>query len=248
MDCHVSFIIVSKCTLLRRMLAYIMCIDLLRLDQYCLLFRSSESSAIDVDSLFLQVVRYLEHYAKVSRLKSRDAQLKDIDLVKMTITAGGQLYNIPFTTPMSSFKETRERLAKMDHESLTGLGRSPITIKEYRPPKSPIHVITFIACFLTFAMLSRKENVLPGSIPYGMVFKHIPKFANFVARTRPLVLYPMLVIHVTEVFLMTMKLEKHSVPLFCTLWWTWVISNFIEGVGAFQRYVVREILCTLNQY
>jgi len=185
----------------------------------------------------VQVTRYVEYYVKLSQLKSRNARLMDIDLTKMTIIAGGQLYNIPFSPPMSSFKETRERLIKMDQESLTGLGRSPITIKEYRPPKSFLHIITFIACFLTFITLSRKENMLPGSIPYEAVFKHVPKFTSFVISIRLLVLYPMLVIHVTEVFFMTRKLEKHSVPLLSTLWWAWVISNFIEGVGAFQRYV-----------
>lgn len=191
---------------------------------------------------FVQVARYLEHYAKVSRFKSRNARLKDIDLTKMIITAGGRLYNIPFTPPLSSFKETRERLIQMDQESLTGLGRSSIMIKEYRPPKSPIHVITFISAFLTFILLSRKENVLPGSVPYEVVFKHVPKFASFVASVQPLVICLMLIIHGTEAFFMTRKLEKHSVPLLSMLWWAWVISNFIEGVGAFQRYVW-EILC-----
>jgi hypothetical protein len=143
---------------------------------------------------------------------------------------------------MSNFKETRKRLIKMDQECLTGLGRSTITIKEYRPPKSLVHIITFIASFLTFIMLSRKENLLPGSIFYEAIFKHLPKFTSFVISIRLLVLYLMLVIHGTEVFFMTLKLQKHSVPLLSTLWWAWVISNFIEGVGAFQRYVW-EILC-----
>ena len=178
----------------------------------------------------------------ISRLKSRNARLIDLDLTKMTITAGGRLYNIPFTPPLSNFEETRERLIKMDQESLTGLGRSSITIKEYRPPKSPIHIVTFISCFLTFVLLSRRENTLPGSIPYETVFKHMPKFASFVASIQPLVLYPMLAIHITEAFFMSRKLEKHSVPLLGTIWWAWIISTFIEGVGAFQRYVW-EILC-----
>src|SRR6266487_1685476 len=120
----------------------------------------------------VQVARYLEYYAKVSRLKSRNSRLIDIDLTKMTITAGGRLFNVPFTPPMSNFKETRERLIKMDQECLTGLGT--ITIKEYRPPKSLVHIITFIACFLTFILLSRKENLLPGSISYEAIFKHLP--------------------------------------------------------------------------
>jgi len=155
----------------------------------------------------------------------------------MIITAGGRLYNIPFTPPLSSFKEMSERLIQMDQESLTGLGRSPITIKEYRPPKSPIHVITFITSFFTFILLLRKENMLPGSILYEAIFKHIPKLASFLARIQPLLISLMLVIHGIEVFFMISKLEKHSVPLLSKLWWTWVISNFIEGVGAFQRYV-----------
>ena len=148
---------------------------------------------------------------------------------------------------MSNFKETRERLITMDQECLTGLGRSTITLKEYRPPKSLVHIITFIASLLNFLILSRKENLLPGSISYEAIFKHLPKFASFVISIRLLVLYPTLAIHATEVFFMTQKLQNHSVPLLSTLWWAWIISNFIEGFGAFQRYVW-EILCIRNRY
>lgn len=197
--------------------------------------REGVSTSILTDRL--KLIRYLEHYAKVSRLRSPSAELKDVDLTKMTISAGGRPYNIPFSPPLSSFKEVRERVVQMDQESIKALDRSPVTIKEYLPPKKPVHVITFTTCLLVFLMYSRKENLLPGSGPYETIFKHIPQFAAFSAKLRPLVLYPMLVIHVTETFFMTMKLEKHSVPLLSTVWWSWVLSNFIEGVGAFQRYV-----------
>jgi hypothetical protein len=182
-------------------------------------------------------MRYLEYYAKVSRLRSSSAELKDVDLTKMTIVAGGRPYNVPFTPPLQSYQEVRERVVQMDQESIEGLGRSPVTIKEYLPPKKPAHVIIFAACLLTFLMYSRKEILLPGSAPYEAIFKHVPQFAEFAAKIRPYVLYPMLAIHTTEAFLMAMRLEKHSVPLFSRLWLTWVVSNFIEGFGAFQRFV-----------
>lgn len=182
-------------------------------------------------------MRYLEYYAKVPRMRSSSAELKDVDLTKMTIVAGGRPYNVPFTPPLSTYQEVRERVVQMDQESIKGLNRSPVTIKEYLPPKKPVHVITLVASFLTLLMYSRQENLFPGSAPYEAIFKHVPQFAEFAAKIRPYVLSLMLAIHGSEAILMTIRLEKHSVPLFSRLWWAWVVSNFIEGVGAFQRFV-----------
>jgi hypothetical protein len=116
----------------------------------------------------------------------------------------------------------------MDQDCIHALGRDSITIKEYRAPKG-FDAVIFATCLSTYILLSRPAHV-------SFVFKLVPEFADFVSKIRLLVLYPMIFIHVIEAFLMTRKLQRHSVPLFSKLWWAWCLSCFIEGVGSFRRY------------
>jgi hypothetical protein len=180
-------------------------------------------------------VRYAEHYANASRYTASNAKMEDISLDTITLSAGSRTFFIPLDPPLKSFSEARERVVKMDQDCIEALGRDSITIKEYRAPRG-FHAVIFATCFGTYILLSRQSNVLPGSLLYESTFKFIPQFAAFVLKVRLLVLYPMIALHAFEAFLMSRKLERHSVPLFSKLWWAWCISSFIEGVGSFQRY------------
>lgn len=175
-----------------------------------------------------QVIRYAEHYGNVSRYTSRKATMEDITLNKITLSAGGRIISIPLDPPLKSFSEARERVVKMDQDCVQALGRDSITVKEYQAPKG-FGAVIFATCFSTFILLSRPENV-------SFVFQMVPGFAAFVLKIRLLVLFPMLAIHVFEAFLMSRKLQKHSVPLFSNVWWAWVASCFVEGYGSFRRY------------
>jgi hypothetical protein len=189
------------------------------------------------ESDLLQVIRYAEHYSKLSRFTSRNATITDVSLDKLVLLASGSSHTIALDPPMKSYREARERLVEMDHETIAGLQRSKITVKEYRPPGNLYQIVIFGLCLGTYLLLVRASTVLPGSVPYKVLFKHIPAFAAFVLRVRLWVLIPMIAIHLGEVYIMLGRLEKHSVPLFSRLWWSWVGSCFIEGVGSFQRYV-----------
>jgi hypothetical protein len=158
--------------------------------------------------------------------------MHDISLDDLTISASGQKFVIPLDPPMKSFSEARVRVVEMDQESLQALHRDSVTIKEYLPPKG-FDAIVFTLCLATYILLSREANVGPRSL----LSEYIPKFAAFVLKIRLLVLYPMIAIHLGEAVIMARKLEKHSVPLFSTLWWTWLVSTFIEGIGNFKRCV-----------
>lgn len=147
----------------------------------------------------------------------------------------GKRYSIPLDPPMTDWKEARERMVRMDREAVTGLGRSDITVKEYRPPKG-FHAVVFFASLATFLTLFTRRNLVPGSLLYEYLLRHVPSFATFLYKIQPLVFYPMLAIHLSEAFYMgTTRLSKHSIPRLSRLWWTWLVSNFIEGYGAFQR-------------
>jgi hypothetical protein len=135
---------------------------------------------------------------------------------------------------MASLSDSRTRLIQMDVSALNALNRSPITLKTYRAPRG-FHAVVFVTCGLTYVLLSSASNTQPGSLIYDLGLRHVPPFAAFVAKVRLLVLIPMIVLHLVEAWYMTERLRKHSVVLGSRLWWTWVLSSFIEGLGSFQR-------------
>ncbi|OCK80837.1 hypothetical protein K432DRAFT_425437 [Lepidopterella palustris CBS 459.81] len=182
------------------------------------------------------LVRYLEHYLQVSSFAARNALMEDMSMDSITVTSNGKRYLIPLEPPMDSWRDSRDRLVKMDKVATSALGRSEITVKEYRRPQG-LHAVVFVVCAFTFLLFARNANFLPGSYSYHALLKHFPNFSAFCARIQPLVLNVMIVVHGSEAYYMaTRKLRKHSVPVGSMLWFQWTISNFIEGVGAFQRF------------
>lgn len=189
------------------------------------------------------LIRFLEHHAHISSRSARNATLADITLNSLTIISSNRSRHvIPLEPPMKSWSEARERMVAMDQVALRGLGRSDITVKKYKRPKGFLAVV-FVAAGCTIVCFSRRSNFLPGSRLYDSVLRHVPSFARFCYDIQPFLLYPVLAIHVSEaVWMETTRLEKHNVPRFSKLWWKWVLSTFVEGVGAFIRLdmIVKE--------
>ena len=184
----------------------------------------------------IQVVRYLEYLLNVPSFVARNAQIEDMTLDSITIRSSGKRYLVPLEPPMDSWRDARERLVRMDKDAIQALGRSDITVKEYRRPRGFLAVV-FVTCAVTFAAFCRKSSFLPGSYLYEILLKYFPGFASFCAKIQPILFYTMVALHTGEAITMAnTKLRKHSVPVACRLWWAWVLSTFIEGVGAFQRY------------
>lgn len=157
-----------------------------------------------------------------------------MDLDSLHIRCGGALYTIPLDPPLSSLKEARERVVQMDKEAIAELGRSEVTVKEYRSPKG-FHAVVFGLCLFTYVVFSRRANVLPGSLIYDYLLNYVPGSSYF-AGIQPAVLWLTVGIHLAEAVVMARRLGRHSVPLLSRLWWTWVGSCFIEGYGSFQRW------------
>ncbi|KAF4542999.1 protein of unknown function DUF2470 [Lasiodiplodia theobromae] len=180
------------------------------------------------------IARYVEHYCKASSFTASKARLSDISLGSMSVDAAGRQFTIPLEPPMQSWREARERLVQMDRDCLVGLGRSDITVKQYTRPRGA-HAVVFVVCALTYVLVSRRANALPGSFIYDHVLSYSPGFAAFVAQVQPVVLALMIGIHVVEASIMARRLQRHNVAQLSGLWWQWVASCFIEGFGALQR-------------
>lgn len=182
------------------------------------------------------LIRYLEHFRGVSSFLARKAHLEDITFSSMTINSVGRRYDIPITPSMTAWSEVRPRVVAMDAEAVEGLGRSPVTVKKYVRPYG-FMLVVFVACALTFVCFSRPTNFKPGSLLYDSILKHVPQFAKFCWQVQPLVIYPMLVLHMGEaIYMARSRLSKHTVPFGSQLWLSWVCSTFIEGFGSFVRF------------
>lgn len=191
------------------------------------------------------ISRYLQYYHSFSSFSSRNAILSDIDFTSMTVLPSPnskRTYRIAIFPPMTSWSEARPRVVEMDAEATAALGRSTVTVKEYTRPRGFMSVV-WVAAFVTFLAFSRRANFRPGSLCYDGLLHYVPGFNNFCWKIQPLVIYPMVVLHAAEALYMERsRLARHTVKAFGRVWWMWIFSTFVEGVGAFLRFdeVVRE--------
>ena len=184
------------------------------------------------------LIRYLRHYRSVSSFSARNARLKSITLNGFTISCSTypsqeSHYTIPIEPPLNSWAEARARLVEMDREACKGLGCSNITVKKYAAPKGFMAVV-FGACVWTFLTFSRRSNFLPGSPYYDLLLRYVPWFCYSI---QPFLITILLALHSAEaIHLAITRLNKHTVPMFGGLWWQWITSDLIEGVGALTRF------------
>jgi hypothetical protein len=206
-------------------------------------------NADHADSLFL----FARHYCKLPTAQASTAKLTDIELTHLLISTTSAFTNyttnrttarnyIPLTPPMSSFSEARERLVAMHNESLAGLGMSEIAVTRYQPPSSPFHLFVFALCLWCWLSFCYRPNLLPNApvkaiYDFWSVGGYWPGLASFSYFLQPFTICFMLVVHISEtVYLARTRLQKHQVKTGSPVWWSWVISSFIEGFGAIQRF------------
>lgn len=161
--------------------------------------------------------------------------MADIDLNQMTFLAGGKSYKIPFEPPLSSYRETRERVVEMDRECLSALDKSDITVQTFIPPTvSAFYAIEFLVVTTTFLGYSQRWWFGRGEIVAIIVGEG---FARFSWLIQPWLISFMLILHASEaVYFARNRLRRHSVNVRTALWWRWVATTFIEGVFSYQRF------------
>lgn len=189
------------------------------------------------------LVLFLRAYCGISSSQAKSANLEDITLKNLIITAHGTRYSAPIEPPMKDYSEARSRMVAMHKESLKRLGRSDVTLTEYRAPRG-FPVVIFVLCLFFYASNFQRSNLLPGSFVYEYFgYKFVPGLAHFVYNIHPW-FFPLVVgIHVFETALLIWtQLRPLGVPVFSSVWCMWVGSCFIEGFDTFQRIkqIVKE--------
>ncbi|OQE39074.1 hypothetical protein PENCOP_c007G05135 [Penicillium coprophilum] len=175
---------------------------------------------------------FLQAYCGITSTQAKNAYLEDLSTSNLIITAHGTRYSVPIEPEMKNFSETRGRMVAMHKDSLKRLGRSEITLTEYRAPRG-VHAVIFGLCFLFYVTCFQRSNLQPGSALYEYLgLQRVPWFPRLVCVLQPYVV----AIHVLEtVALVVTTLRPLNVPAFSGLWWKWVLSCFVEGYGSFVR-------------
>ena len=177
----------------------------------------------------------MEHYHGLSSWKAYDSSVTGVDLTKMTFEAAGKTYSIPFEPPLSSYRETRERVVEMDKQCLEALNKSDITIKEFVPPTtSAFNAVEFLVVAATFVAYSQRWWFARGGIVERVLGT---SFARFCWIIQPWLITFMLALHGAEaIHFARSRLRRHSVNPRTLLYWKWVMTTFIEGIFAFRRF------------
>lgn len=113
----------------------------------------------------VQVIRYLQHFGKLSASTAYDGRMTDIDLNGFTLTCQGKTYRVPFEPPMKSLTEARERVVAIDKDARKALGQHDVTVKNFVPPHGP----GAVAAVITLAVLvafSQRWWFAPGVRPH----------------------------------------------------------------------------------
>lgn len=179
-----------------------------------------------------KVVRYLENYHHLPGYQAYQGKITDASLEYIAFECAGMKYRTALDPPMTSFRDARERLVQMDRECLKALDRSDITIKEYLAPTG-WYLALFILVSTVFVAFRTRGNFEAGSIIAAIV---PGSFARFCWTIQPFIWYGMLAIHGAETYHMSNgRLKKHNVNIRSQVWWLWMGTTFIEGVGAYNR-------------
>lgn len=191
-----------------------------------------------------QIVRYLEAYHSVSNWAASNGKMTDISLSDMTMSCDAGTFKTPFKPPMSSLREARDRVVEMDKECVQKLGRSDITIKEYRFPTRPFDIFLTVNIIFAFVMFSSKKNFAPDSIVGSLLPEAVRAFCVSISAPA---FYSILGAHVCEViYNRKARLGKYNVNPRSGAYWMWTISNFLDGFPTMMRCVWLESWSTIG--
>lgn len=77
---------------------------------------------------------------------------------------------------------------------------------------------------------------MPGTWFYDVPLTYWPGGPEWFVWIAKAIALPVLIIHLVEAYMMDRtRLRKYGVERGSGLWWTWIVSCFIEGYGCHQR-------------
>ena len=183
---------------------------------------------------------FLQHYAHLPAPLSTPARITNIKLTHIILTSPhGQSY-IPLVPPMASFADARPRMVAMHQDALRGLGLSDTKVEVYKPPNTVVQVVVAFLAGISFVSFAHPA-VLARLRAFWSLAGTAPWLYDLACVLQPYVIVFMVALHGVEAgWMARTRLRRHRVQ--GPVWWAWVGSTFVEGVGAFERIdrMVRE--------
>ncbi|SZF03620.1 unnamed protein product [Blumeria hordei] len=194
-------------------------------------------NADHADSLSL----FLQFYSHLSPQAATGAKIIDISLNELKLqTSDQQIEMITIEPPMNTWTEVRTRMVEMDTLAREALDVSNIYITNYLPPKKLIHKTVFGTClftFVNFALAWRKSIIVSGTYYYDKILIWFPGGPEMFLKVANMITLPVIAIHLAEAYYLDRsRLRRHGIHRGTKVWYLWILSCFVEGIGCFQRF------------
>jgi hypothetical protein len=186
---------------------------------------------------------FSRHYSHLPLSHAKTSVLDSITLEHMIITSSFGRCLIPFTPPLTSYAEVRERVVSMHHEALRQLDVYDVMVTRYVAPDriwmwvlGTLTTVTMITLAPPFWPYLHPDT---GSwVSKVWTFGGLARWNGVLAWKLAPVMWPVTIaIHVGEAVYMAMgRLRRGQVETGGGLWWAWVVDNFLEGFGAWNRF------------
>ncbi|KAJ6779300.1 hypothetical protein PWT90_10377 [Aphanocladium album] len=116
---------------------------------------------------------------------------------------------------------------------------APVPITEYVAPRAAGEKVAALVTLALYGAGAASPWVTPDSAAWELLATYLPGGLTperILALTRTLVAV-LAGVHGLEVLLFDqLRLKKHGVPRFSSVWWQWSLTVFVEGVGAWARF------------
>lgn len=180
---------------------------------------------------------YLRNYLSLPPSAAHSPRLTAISLTSLTIHASGTSHHLPLDPPLASLADSRARLVAMDRASKAALGIAPPPlVTTWTPPTAPGHVVVAALVLFYLASYALRARVVPGSLPHAALERAWPWGADGYLWLQNVIFVPVVAVHAVEAAVMAWRLRGAGVGPCSRVWWMWIASCAVEGVGAHQRF------------
>jgi len=109
-------------------------------------------------------------------------------------------------------------------------------VTTWTAPRSTPHVVVGALVLFYACSYALRSFVVPGSAIFAALDRVWPKGAVEYLAVQDLIFLPLVVVHAVETAVMAWRLKGAAVRAGSAVWWKWIASCLVEGVGAHQRF------------
>lgn len=195
----------------------------------------------------LSIRALLQHHASVPSLSTRSSKMEDITTEHMILNSVFGRHVIPFSPPLKSLSEARERLVALHNDSFQALDLSDIVVDSYYWPTKLWQYPATAFILLILITFPFPDSFLPQSKSLIYQIWSLGGLAPGLAALAHSLAFPVwffiVAVHAAEAtWLSKTRLRKHWIEPGTGTWMAWMIDCGLKGYSTFQRFdqIVKE--------